>query len=56
MREGFGLIIFLGIPFIAWLMYSTKWDKEMFLAYTWGAMIVIEIIGFFYEAVFGRIS
>lgn len=39
MRDGFGLIIFVGILFIAWLMWSSKADKELFLGYMWVVMI-----------------
>ncbi len=39
MRDGFGFIIFLGILFVGWLMFSSKTDKELFLGYAWAAMI-----------------
>lgn len=41
MRSGFGLIIFAGIIFLAWLMRSNKSDKEVFLFYAWTSMIFV---------------
>ena len=43
MRDGFGIIIFVGILFIAWLMWSSKEQKEMFLFYGWAAMLIVGI-------------
>ena len=51
-----GAAIFLWILFVGWLMWSSKADKEMFLFYAWSTMIIVGILGFFYEAIFGRIS
>ena len=39
MRDGFGLVVFFGILFIGWLMYSSKSDKEVFLFYFWALTI-----------------
>jgi hypothetical protein len=39
MRDGFGFIIFIGIIFLGWLMWSSKSDKEVFLFYLWAVMI-----------------
>lgn len=49
MRDGFGFIIFLGIIFIGWLMYSSKTDKELFLGYSWAAMIGSTVIYSIYQ-------
>lgn len=43
MENGFGFIIFLGIIFLGWLMWSSKTDKEVFLFYSWAAMLIIGI-------------
>lgn len=50
-----GAAIFLWILFVGWLMWGSKADKEVFLFYAWSAMIIVGIIGFFYEAFFGAI-
>lgn len=39
MDSGFGFIIFIGIIFLAWLMWSSKTAKEVFLFYAWALMI-----------------
>lgn len=39
MDSGAGLFIFIGIIFLAWLMWSSKSDKEVFLFYAWVLMI-----------------
>lgn len=44
MDNGFGFIIFIGIIFLAWLMWSSKLDKEVFLFYGWAAAALI-IVG-----------
>lgn len=38
MESGAGFFIFLGIGFLAWLMWSSKTDKETFLFYAWASM------------------
>ncbi|MFA7290878.1 MAG: hypothetical protein WC023_01395 [Rhodocyclaceae bacterium] len=48
MQQGFGLFIFLGILFLAWLMWSSKDDKESFLFYVWGAMIAVGSLNLVY--------
>lgn len=49
MESGAGFFIFLWIVFVGWLMYSSKADKELFLGYMWGGLILIGIIGTLYE-------
>ena len=48
--------IALGVVFLAWLMWSSKSDKEVFLFYAWVTMIVVGIAGLLYEAIFGVIT
>ena len=38
--HGFGFIVFIGVIFIGWLMWSSKEQKDMFLAYFWLFLIV----------------
>lgn len=49
MREGFGIVIFFGIIFIGWLMWSSEDQKKFFLGYIWLAMIVVGTLGTLYE-------
>jgi len=47
--SGLGFFIFIGIAFLAWLMFSGKGEKESFLAYSWIAMIVVGSLHFIYS-------
>lgn len=38
-----GVAIFLWILFLAWLMWSSKGQKESFLFYAWAFMLIIGI-------------
>ena len=49
MESGGGFFIFIGICFLGWLMWSNKTDKEVFLFYSWAALIVVGTIGTAYE-------
>lgn len=51
-----GFFIFLWIIFIGWLMWSSKSDKEVFLFYTWSAMLITGLLGIVYEAIFSVIT
>lgn len=44
MNGGFGIFVFSGIIFIAWLMWSSKVAKEKFLFYAWAAMIAMSAL------------
>ena len=44
-----GLVVFIWIIFIAWLMWSDTSAKEMFLFYAWTTMLVVGILGAIYE-------
>ncbi len=51
-----GAAIALGVAFLAWLMWSSKSDKEVFLFYAWVTMLVVGMAGLLYEAIFGVIT
>lgn len=38
-----GAAIFLWILFLAWLMWSSKSQKETFLFYAWSIMLIVGI-------------
>lgn len=44
-----GAAIFLWILFLAWLMWSSKSQKETFMFYGWAALIVTGALGALYE-------
>jgi len=44
-----GLAIFLWILFLAWLMWSSKSQKETFLFYAWTSMIIFGSLGLLYD-------
>lgn len=39
-----GAAIFLWILFLAWLMWSSKAQKETFLFYTWAIMLGMSVL------------
>ena len=39
-----GAAIFLWILFLAWLMWSSKAQKETFLFYAWSGMIAMSVL------------
>lgn len=44
--------IIVGIIFLAWLMWSSKSQKEMFLFYAWSGMILMIILEAAYHLLF----
>lgn len=47
-----GLAIFIWILFLGWLMLSGKADKEVFLFYSWSAMLGIAALDVIYHIIF----
>lgn len=43
-----GLAIFIWILFLAWLMWSSKSQKETFIFYTWSSALVMIFVQVLY--------
>ena len=42
------LLIIFGAAFIAWLMWSSKGQKETFLSFAWFSMVVLGALNIIY--------
>lgn len=51
MDSGAGFFIFIGIIFLAWLMWSSKSDKEVFLFYLWSAALGVTALQGLYHLI-----
>jgi hypothetical protein len=43
------LFVIFGAAFLAWLMWSSKGQKESFLSFAWIAMVVIGVLDLLYR-------
>jgi len=47
-ESALSLLIIFGAAFIAWLMWSSKGQKETFLSFAWFSMVVLGALNIIY--------